>query len=188
MSGIPGRDLLAKIKNDNKDLGIYLERYVLPAIQTTARNAGVSPTAKIAAPQPPESVSVTTAGEMLQVVVNHTAPLQIGAHYITHVATNPEFINSQIIDHGPSRAPAHIVLPTKNLAGDNHQFYVATVVQYPGSPPSKPTYYGGKTPIPITLSGSTQMDIQQGTGSGTARNGGQVLVGLGKASVRLGSK
>jgi len=59
------------------------------------------------------------------------------------------------------------------------------VAQYPGSQPSKPTYYGGASPVAVTMGGTTQMDIQPGTGSGTAVNGGQALVGLGKSQVRL---
>lgn len=185
---IPGRDLLAQIKNENPKLGAYLENYVIPAIQTTASNAAVSPVSKIAAPAPPESVDVTTAGEMMQVRVIHTAPIQKGIKYITHIATNPQFADSLIYEHGSSRSPVHITLPTKTAAGDTHQFYVATVAQYQGSAPSAPTYHGGSTPAPITLSGTTQMDILPGTGSGTAENGGQVLVGLGKSQVRLGEK
>ena len=188
MSNIPGRDLLAQIKNENPKLGAYLENYVIPAIQTTASNAAVSSSSKIAAPAPPESIHVTTAGEMMQVVINHTAPVQKGIQYITHIATNPQFSNSIIYDHGSSRVPVHIALPTKNAAGDNHQYYVATVAQYQGSAPSAPTFFGGETPAPITMGGTTQMDIQPGTGSGTAENGGQTLVGLGKAQVRLGQK
>jgi hypothetical protein len=182
---IRGRDLLAQIKNEDPKLGAYLENYIIPSIQTTAQNAAVSPTAKIAPPAPPESVDVSTAGEMMQVRVNHTAPVQIGIKYITHIATNPQFTNSLIYEHGSSRAPVHISLPTKTAGGDNHQYYVATVAQYQGSAPSAPTYYGGVTPSPVTLGGTTQMDILPGTGSGTAENGGQVLVGLGKSQVRL---
>lgn len=185
---IPGRDLLAEIKNENPKLGAYLENYVIPAIQTTAKNAAVSPVSRIAAPAPPESVDVSVAGEMMQIRVNHTAPVQKGIQYITHIATNPQFQDAQIYHHGASRAPVHITLPTKNAAGDIHQYYVATVAQYQGSPPSPPTFHGGKIPSPITMGGLTQMDILPGTGSGTAENGGQTLVGLGKAQVRLGKK
>lgn len=191
---IPGKDLLAQIENAEDihtlgiKLGAYFRNHVLPAIQTTADNAAVSPTSKIASPAPPESISVTTAGEMMQVVINHTAPVQKGIQYITHIATNPQFTGSLIYDHGSSRVPVHIALPTKNAGGANHQYYVATVAQYQGSAPSAPTFFGGETPAPITLSGTTQMDIQPGTGSGTASNGGQTLVGLGKSQVRLGEK
>jgi hypothetical protein len=177
---IAGNDLLAQIENDNPKLGQYLRNYVLPAIQTTASNAAVDPSGTIAAPAPPESISVTTAGELMQVVVNHTAPIQKGVQYLTHIATNPQYADAIIVDHGASRTPPHINLPTKDSLGATHNYYVATVAQYPGSPPSVPAKAG-----PFTMSGTTEMDIQPGTGSGTASNGGQTLVGLGKSQIRL---
>lgn len=189
---IGGNDLLSQIENasDFSDLrtklGIYLRRHVVPGIETTAQNAAVSPTSQIAAPAPPESINVTTAGELMQVSITHNAPLQKGVHYITHIATNPQLSNAIIIDHGPSRAPQHITLPTKSGDGTKtHSYYVATIAQYPGSPPSPPTFFGGAAPKAVTMGGTTQMDIQPGTGSGTASNGGQTLVGLGKSQVRL---
>jgi hypothetical protein len=188
---LPGNDLLSQIENAGDlptlavKLGQYMRSYINPAIQRTAQNAAVSPTSEVKAPASPESIQVHTSGELMQVVVNHTSPIQKGVRYITHIATNPQFTNAIIVDHGSSRTPPHINLPTKDSTGATHNYYVATVAQYPGSPPSKPAYYGGDTPVAVTMGGTTQMDIQPGTGSGTAANGGQVLVGLGKSQIRL---
>ena len=182
---IAGNDLLNLIENENPKLGQYLRRYVATAIQTTAKNAAVSPQGNIPAPTAPESVNVSTAGELMQVTINHSAPIQKGVQYITHIATNPSFTNAIILDHGSSRNPPHINLPTKDSGGNTHSYYIGTVAQYPGSPPSAPTFYGGAQPKAVTMGGTTQMDIMPGTGSGTAQNGGQVLVGLGKSQVRL---
>ena len=191
---LPGNEILSQIENaGNFDelktkLGVYFRRYINPSIETTAANAAVSPVSNIPAPAPPQSVNVTTAGEMIQVQVNHTAPIQKGVHYIYHLATNPQFTNAQIEAKPATRAPFHLTAPTKSSDGSvTHSYYVAVQVQYPGSPPSAPTYYGGAAPKSFSLSGTTQMDIQPGTGSGTAENGGQVLVGLGKSQVRLGN-
>jgi hypothetical protein len=193
---IAGNDLLSQIENDNPKLGQYIRNYILPSIQTTASNSAVAPNGNIQAPSAPESINVTTSGELMQVVVNHTAPIQKGVQYITHIATNPQFTNAIIVDHGSSRTPPHINLPTfipvptpppgqQPAAPVAHNYYVATIAQYPGSPPSKPTFFGGAAPASVTMGGTTQMDIQPGTGSGTASNGGQALVGLGKSQVRL---
>ena len=182
---LPGNDLLAQIENEFPKLGQYLRNYVLPSIQTTAQNAAVSPTSKIAAPAPPEAVQVAVSGETMQVVVNHNAEVQKGVRYFTHISTNPQFADAMVVDHGTSRCPAPITLPSKNAAGDAHSYYVATVAQYPGSDPSTPTYFGGVEPAPIAMGGTTTMDVMPGTGSGTASNGGQVFVGFGKAQVRL---
>jgi hypothetical protein len=182
---LPGNDLLALIENENPKLGQYLRQYLVPAIQRTAQNAAVSLTGQIKAPAPPESVAIVKSGEYLHVQINHTAPIQKGARYITTIATNPAFTNAPIIKDHASRAPEPFVLPTKTSAGATQNYYVAAQVQYPGGPPSAPTYYGGAAPLAVTMGGSTEMDLLPGTGSGTATNGGQALVGLGKAQVRL---
>jgi hypothetical protein len=182
---IPGNDLLTQIEQDNPKLGQYIRRYLVPAVQKTAANAAVGTAASIPAPAPPESISVSTAGELMQVVVNHTAPVQKGVHYVYSIATNPQMSGAQIEVKAASRTPVHFPLPTKDGSGNTHNFYVAVQAQYPGSPPSKATFYGGATPVAINMSGTTQMDILPGTGSGTAANGGETLVGIGKSQVRL---
>jgi hypothetical protein len=193
---LPGNDLLVGAQNAQdlptlaNKLTQYLRRYLVPSVQNTASNAAVDPNGNMPAPAQPESISVTTAGELAQVVVTHNAPIQKGIQYITHIATNAQFQNAIVVDHGSSRTPPHINLPTLAPAIGSaepqpHQYFFATVAQYQGSPPSAPTYFGGVTPTPVTMSGSTVMAIQPGTGSGTASNGGQSLVGLGTSQVRL---
>lgn len=194
---LPGRYLLSQIKNAKdvetlaSKLGIYIERYLTKAIETTAQNAAVSPTSKIKAPAPPESISVTpaTTGDMLQVVTNHTAPIQKGVHYIYSIADNPQLSGAMTRIEPATRAPMHFTLPTfKSDGTTKHDYYVGVQVQYPGSEPSPVTYHGGVSPVKVNLNGSAAADLQAGTGSGTAENGGQTAVGLGKAQVRLGQK
>lgn len=183
---IGGDNLLSQIENgDLSKVGVYLRRYIKPAILTTARNAGVSASGKIAAPAPPESVSVTSQGEYVQVTVNHSAAIQKGVQYITHISTDPQFSAPMIHDHGSSRAPLPFPLPSKDASGNAIKYYVRTIAQYPGSDPSQPTYYGGDAPAEVTLGGTTQMALQPGTGSGTgAADGQQSAVGLGKQIFR----
>lgn len=178
-----GNELLTEIEATWPKLGAYLRNYINPSIDTLAQNAAVSPKGNLQAPAPPESINVKVSGEYAQVVVNHSAPIQKGIQYITHFATNPQLSGAIIHDHGCSRCPPHVFLPTKDASGNTHQWYAATVAQYPGSPPSV-TYYGGSTPQPFTMTGATEADILPGTGSGTASNGGQALVGLGKVQIR----
>lgn len=185
---IGGRDLLSQIENENPKLGIFLRQHLIPAIETTAFHAGVSPTGNVAAPDPPSSVNVAVAGELMQVTVDHHAPVDKNVHYVYSIATNPQMSGAQIEIKPATRAPAHFSLPTKDGGGTNHNYYVAVQAQYPGSPPSEATYHGGVTPVAVNMGGTTQLDIMPGTGSGTAQNGGQTLVGLGKAQVRLGAK
>ena len=91
---LPGNDLLVGAQNAQdlptlaNKLTQYLRRYLVPAVQTTATQAAVDPSGNMAAPPPPESISVTTSGELAQVVVNHVAPIQKGVQYITTIATH----------------------------------------------------------------------------------------------------
>jgi hypothetical protein len=170
---IGGKNLLSLIEKDNPRLGIYLRRYVEKAIETTARHAGVSAVGNVAPPAPPDSINVTTKGEFMQVTVNHASPIQKGIQYLTHVSTDPSFSAPMIHDHGSSRAPLPFQLPTKDNAGNPINYYVRTIAQYPGSDPSPPTYFGGVSPSPVTLTGTTSMTLQAGTGSGTGSSDGQ---------------
>ncbi len=183
---IGGDDLLAQIENDNPKLGVFLRRYVVKSIETTAQNASVSPTGKIAPPAPPESINVTTAGEYMQVTVNHNAPIQKGIQYITHISPNsPQFSTPIVHDHGSSRCPPPFQLPTKDAGGNTISYYVRTIAQNQGGDACKPVYFGGSSPVAVTMSGSTQMTLQPGTGSGTgSANGQQSAVGLGRTIFR----
>ena len=183
---IVSNELLTHIENNDKKLGIYL-RKLEKLVNTGLTNAGVSGTGKVAAPAPPESVSVAPAasGDMFQVVVNHAAPIRKGTHYIYTIANNPQMSDAIIEAKPATRAPAHFAHPTFASDGTTkHDIYVGVQVQYPGSDPSNPTFHGGDSPSPIQLNGTAAADILPGTGSGTAVNGGQTLVGLGKTLLR----
>lgn len=187
---IPGNDLLQEFENQGgaaTKLGIFLRRYVLPGITGVSNSVAGATTKQRQPPDPPESINVTTSGEMMQVVINHSAPVIRGARYFTEVSANdPSFMNGPMIhDHGASRSPVTINLPTKTSGGVTHNYYVASYVQYPGGPPSAPRYFGGSAPVAVTLGGSTEMDIQPGTGSGTASSSSPTpFQGLGKAPIR----
>lgn len=179
-------ELLTHIEAENPKLGIYLRKFE-KIVNQGFSNAGVSATGNIQPPAPPESVAVSpaTTGDMMQVVVNHVAPIQKGTHYIFSIANNPEFHGAMTRIEPATRSPLHFALPTYAADGvTKHDYHVAVQVQYPGSDPSAPTYHGGDSPSPVQLNGSAAADILPGTGSGTALNGGQTLVGLGKVLLR----
>jgi hypothetical protein len=163
---IGGDDLLAQIENDNPKLGQYL-RYHVKAIETLATNTGASATGFVPAPQPPEGMTVNPIGpEHVQITIQHSAPVNKGAEYFTEVATDPAFTNPRVEHHGATRSPVNpIFLPTKDLAGDTHNYYLRSYVQQPGGPPSTPHEYVGN---PITMTGATVANHTPSTGSGTA--------------------
>ncbi len=173
-----GRALTQWIQQDATQ-GSLLQK-IIDGINALAENTATSATGKIPAPPSPNSINVTTPGGFMQVTVNHAAEIQKGIQYITHVSTDPQFLQPIIVDHGSSRSPAPFSLPVTDHTGATIPYYVRTLAQYQGSDPSTPTVFGGTSPTPVTLNGSTNL-LQTGTGSGTgSTTGQQSLVGLGK--------
>lgn len=165
-----GNDLLTEIQTKWPRLGQYLSRYVNPAIETTARNAGVSSSGFVNPPDPPQGLIVNQQGpEHLQVTVQHTSPVQKGLEYFTELDTDPSFPQPRVEHHGASRAPVStFFLPTNNSSGDAHTYYLRTYAQNPGGQASKPYVH----PVGITMSGTTNADHTPSTGSGTASSDG----------------
>ena len=188
MSQLPGNDLLAQIENENPKLGQYLRQYLIPSVTTTARNAAVSPTGTAAAPEAPSGISVAAAGEMVHVSLTDNSALNRGVNYFTEISANdPSFRQPIVFHHGTSRTPPPFPLPSKDGSGNPISYYLRSYSQYPGSHPSFPTVHGGAaSPTPVTLGGTTQLNLLPSTGSGTASGSGtQPGQGFGRFPVRL---
>jgi len=189
MADLQGGELLAEITKAGPvwdRLGLLLRTKIIPAINATARNAGVAPVGNAQAPTPPNAVTVKHVGEMVHVSITDNNKLQKGVHYFTEADTSPAFPQPIVIHHGPSRTGAPFSLPTNDDLGVAHTWYLRSYAQYPGSAPSSSVVYGGQAnPLGITLSGSTSMTLLPSTGSGTAPGNGQTGgVGFGKAIQR----
>jgi hypothetical protein len=185
MANLSGGSYLNEVYQSDSRLGTLLSR-MLKGINQTAQAAGVSPVGTSAPPTAPDAINVSAAGELAHIQITHNAPINRGIQYLTEVSTNPQFMQPLIIDHGCSRTSHPINLPTKTAAGANHNYYFRSYAQYHGSPPSDYVVFGGSgSPTPITMSGSTQMDLLPSTGSGTASpNGSQGGSGLGRVAQR----
>ena len=142
------------------------------AINSLAENAGVSSIGPLPAPPPLQSVSIKTAGELVHIALNHQAPISKSIKYFTEVSTEPSFARPIVYDHGSSRTPPPISLPTKDDSGAPVTYYFRHYSQYHGSPPSPVLVHGGNIPVGVTLSGVTQMTLLPSTGSGTASPAG----------------
>lgn len=186
MANLDGGQLLAEVEKTWPKLGILLRTRVIPAINSTAQAAGVAPVGNIAAPNPPNGVSIKTQGEMVHVSIADNNQLQRGVHYFTEADTSPAFSQPIVIHHGPSRTAAPFTLPTKDDSGNTHTWYFRSYAQYPGGSPSAPVALGGnQNPSGVTLGGSTQLTLIPSTGSGTASGNGQSGgSGFGKVTVR----
>ena len=176
---LTGGRALTQWLQENATQGSLLQK-IINAVNTLADNTASSAVGKLPPPPPPQSINVTTPGGFMQVTVNHSAEIQKGIQYLTHISTDPQFSQPLIVDHGSSRSPAPFSMPVFDHTGAPIPYYVRTLAQYQGSDPSEPTIFGGNAPTPITLNGATAF-LQPGTGSGTgSTTGQQSLVGLGK--------
>jgi hypothetical protein len=176
---LTGGRALTQWLQENATQGSLLQK-IINAVNTLADNTASSAVGKLPPPPPPQSINVTTPGGFMQVTVNHSADIQKGIQYLTHISTDPQFSQPLIVDHGSSRSPAPFSMPVFDHTGAPISYYVRTLAQYQGSDPSEPTIFGGNAPTPITLNGATAF-LQPGTGSGTgSTTGQQSLVGLGK--------
>ena len=178
-----GRALTRWIQKDATE-GTLLQR-IITAINTTADNNASSAVGRLAPPPPVNGVTVKVAGEFAHVQIAHAGAIQQGIRYFTEVATNQNFAQPLVIDHGTSRTSHPFPLPTKTDSGATQKYYFRSYCQYPGSDPSAPVAYGGASPIAVQMAGSTQMTLLPSTGSGTAANTGQQgSWGLGKQQRR----
>ena len=178
---LDGGQELSFIAQQSPYLGTLL-RKIIGAVNTTAKNASVSAIGNVSPPNPVDAVSVSGAladnavsvqGEVLHLTLTHNQAVDKGVRYFTEIDTDPNFTQPHVHDHGTSRS-AFINLPTKNTSGTPHTFYVRSYAQYHGSNPTKPTVFGGLNgPYPITMGGSSKVDLLPSTGSGTASPSGQ---------------
>lgn len=184
MATLNGGQFLNEMFAEKPNLG-YLLKSIIRAINSLGKQVGAAPVGKFPTPDPIDSINVkgsyssstntvTCNGELLHWTINHNAPISKGIQYITEIATEPNFLQPHIVDHGCSRS-GFIHLPTK--LDDNattQTYYMRSYPQHPGSDPQKPTVFGGLSgATKIVMSGSTAATLLNSTGSGTAQNNGQ---------------
>lgn len=183
-----GREL-SMVEQKDPMLGALLRR-VLNGVNTLSTNAGISATGSVAPPKAPDSVTAASTGEMLHMTVSHGGELNRGVNYISYVSQNdPSFSAPMVYHHGGSRTPPPIPVPALDPDGNQNSYYVKTIAQYPGSPPSDPTFHGSSSaPIAIQPTGTTRGNLLPSHGAGTASNTGQQSnFGLGKFQKRSGN-
>lgn len=168
-----------RILLENPTLGAVLRQF-RNAINQTAQNAGVSPVGQADAPPQIGALTVKASGETVHATINEPNQINNQIEYFLEYANEPNFLAPHVA-HLKSARGHFLTLPAKNDAGDAQPWYFRAYSQYPGSKPSAPVYFGGKTPQKVTLSGTTQLTPLTSTGSGTATStGGQGGWGRGK--------
>lgn len=178
-----GRALTEWQHEDSTKAGL-IER-LINGINTLADNTASSAVGRLAPPPPINGLTVSTGGEYAHVTIQHSGPIQQGVHYFVEVANNENFSGAHPIHFGSSRTRDPIHLAPFDETGAPQKWYVRGFAQYPGSDPSVPVAYGGASPTPITTTGTTRLNWNPSTGSGTAANSGQQIGwGFGKTQRR----
>lgn len=178
-----GKELTA-IRNENPVLGNWMRR-VGAALNRLGVNTGTSPVGRSAPPPPVGGLNIKANGEMVHATINDASAATTSREYWIESATNPNFLYPHT-EHLMASRGKFFNLPSKTDSGTPHSWYFRAYSQEPGSEPSAPVYFGGLSPTPVTLSGSTQLTPLQSTGSGTASDtGGQGGWGRGKTPIRL---
>jgi hypothetical protein len=189
-----GGKFLQALFSKDPDTAILLRR-VISGVNNLAKQLGANPIGNSDPPKPINNINVkgtlsggtlTCPGELLHFTLDHNAEISKGIHYVSEIATDPNFSQPHVIDHGASRTHT-MVLPT--LLDDNataQTYYLRSYPQYRGSKPQTPTVFGGLSgAIKIKMSGTTAATLLPSTGSGTAQNNGQQGgYGLGKTITR----
>ena len=186
---LQGGQELASINQRDPYAGSLFSR-IVEAVNTLAKNAGVAAVGKVSPPPPVDGITVqgtqsgstvTCPSEHLHWTLTHNGAVQKGVNYITEIATEPNFLQPHVVDHGCSRS-GFLHLPKFQNDGSTVQnYYMRSYAQMPGSDPSPPTVLGNLGgAIKIQMTGTSGTTLLPSTGSGTASpNGQQGAHGLG---------
>lgn len=155
---------------------------IITAVNTLAKNAGVSSVGKVSPPPPIDRINVqgsltgntlTCPSEILHWTLAHNQAVSRGVQYVSEVDTNPNFPAPHVIDHGCSRS-AFLHLPTSDNEGNPQTYYLRSYPQYHGSDPARPTVHGNLGgAIGIKMTGTSKTTLLTSAGSGTASPNGQ---------------
>ncbi len=193
-SELSGGQELTILQQKDFNNGNLLAR-IIDAVNGLAQNIGAAAVGKLNPPPPVQSIQVqgiqsgnviTCPSEILHWTINHTQEIQKHVHYFSEVATEPNFLQPHVIDHGTSRT-GFLSLPTfQNDGATLNTYYLRSYAQYPGSDPQKPTVLGGLAgATQIQMTGSSATTLLSSTGSGTAAaTGTQGGKGLGTVLIR----
>jgi hypothetical protein len=157
-------------------------RKVVTAINQTANVQGVDSTDFQSPPSPPQNISVKAANGLAHVTITDNSQRGRALNYFLEHDTSPAFPNPHIVHLVASRG-TFLTLPAKNDSGAAQSWYFRAYSMYPGSEKrSDHIVFGGSTPTPVNVGGTTQLTPLPSTGAGTASTfGGQGGQGFGSA-------
>jgi hypothetical protein len=145
------------------------------AINQTNTLNGTDPTQHTSPPSAPNAINVAAGSDHVHVTItDHTQRSRAQNYFVEWSADDPNFLAPHVEHLGASRGRV-LALPAKNTSGDTYNYYFRTFVGTLGAKTASPklAFGGNMTPTPVTLSGSSALDLLPSQGSGTAATNGQ---------------
>lgn len=172
---------LTEIRNRDPHLGLLLQQ-LFDGIDGISNQTNINPVGKVAPPNALQAINVSAGSDHVHVTLTDNSQIKKNVQYFVEwTAGDPYFLNPNVEHLGASRGRV-MALPAKDQNAMQIQYYFKAYSQYLGSDPqSKHAFFGTRfAPTPVTLSGSSQLQLLPSTGSGTgASNGSQTGSGLG---------
>lgn len=142
--------------------------------QTNTLN-GTDPTQHTEPPDPPSTINVSAGSDHVHVTLTDNSKRPRATNYFVEWSANdPSFLQPNVEHLGVSRGRV-LALPAMDADSNPISYYFRG---YSGTLGAKTasknvTFGGTMTPTPVTLSGSSTLDLLPSTGSGTASTNGQ---------------
>jgi hypothetical protein len=166
-------ELLTEVREWNPRLSLLLSK-IQTAVNQLGIVTGADPTGHSSTPARPASINVSAGTDHVHVALTDVASRSRPLSYFIEISANdPSFQAPYVRPLGPAR-DGIFSLPA--MDGDSTQitYYVRGYSQYQGSSPSDKVVFGGASaPTPITLSGSSMLNLLSSPGAGTAETNGQ---------------
>jgi|ERR1700722_4571572 len=171
---IDGGQFLDEMRSKDPRLSLLLQR-IIDGVNQTANSLGTDSSGHIAPPAPPSAINVAAGSDHVHVTVSdHTQRSRALNYFVEYTAGDPNFLQPHVVQLGASRGTI-LALPAKDGTGATQSYYFRSYSMYPGSQTASPkiVHGGTYTPMPVTLTGSSQLTLLPSTGSGTAPSNGQ---------------
>ena len=144
------------------------------AVNTLGTLTGVDATGHNSPPSPPQAINISAGSDHVHVTLNDTSQRSRALNYFLEWSVNDSGFSRPHLEQLTAGRGRVLALPAKDMSNNQYSYYFRGYSSYPGSETaSSKIYYGTNlNPTPVTLSGSSTLDILPSTGGGTASDSG----------------
>lgn len=166
---------LTEIKVKYPRLSIALTN-IEDAINQLGVLTGGDATQHTAPPDPPQAINISAGTDHVHVTLTDSSSRSRALNYFLEYSVNDPNFNQPHVEHlGASRGRI-LPLPAKDMAGHTINYYFRGYSGYLGSQTASKKIYHGTNLVPtaVTLTGASQLNLLNSTGSGTNSTTGEV--------------